>query len=213
MIDLETLRKSKLEMFKSNPLVASPKSSMSEIVGILEKNNANEIFIEDGEKVGAVSIMDILRASDVLGMKASSLMSFVPKLLPSDPVGRAAAFMSDYRLRSFPMGRKEVDGVVTVQSLCRALLPIEEFGKIKIDKLMKKDPVTIGKNESASKARSLMGQHSIDHLPVLDSGKVCGILLSNDVVISMFPKEKRTGHAQRRSQKVFRHQSRGFNGH
>jgi CBS domain-containing protein/ribosome-associated translation inhibitor RaiA len=163
---------------------------MSEIVGILEKNNANEIFIEDGEKVGAVSIMDILRASDVLGMKASSLMSFVPKLLPSDPVGRAAAFMSDYRLRSFPMGRKEVDGVVTVQSLCRALLPIEEFGKIKIDKLMKKDPVTIGKNESASKARSLMGQHSIDHLPVLDSGKVCGILLSNDVVIRMFPKEK-----------------------
>ncbi len=190
VIDLEALRKSKLEMFESNSLVASPKSSMSEIVGILEKNNLNEVFIEDGEKVGVVSIMDVLRASDVLGMKASSLMSFVPKLLPSDAVGRAAAFMSDYRLRSFPVGRKQLEGVVTVQSLCRALLSIEEFGKIKIDKLMKKDTVTIGKNESAFKARSVMGQHSIDHLPVLDSGRVCGMLLSNEVVVSMFPKEK-----------------------
>ena len=190
VIALETLRKSKVEMFESRPLTASPVSLLSEIIGILEKNGVNEVFIEDGDKVGVVSIRDVLKASENLGMRASSLMTIVPKLSPSDAVERAAAFMSDYRLRALPVGEKKVDGAVTVQLLCRALLPIEEFERIKIDKLMKKDPITIGKSESASKARSVMVEHSVDHLPVLDSGKVCGILLSNQVVLSMFPKEK-----------------------
>jgi CBS domain-containing protein/ribosome-associated translation inhibitor RaiA len=165
-------------------------SSLSEIIGILEKNDIYEVFIENGDKVGVVSIRDVLRASDILGMRASSLMTVVPKLSPGDAVGRAAAFMSDYRLRTLPVGDKKVDGAVTVQSLCQALLLVNEFGRIKIDKLMKKDPITIGKSESASKARSVMVKHSIDHLPVLDSGRVRGILLSNQVVLSMFPKEK-----------------------
>ena len=190
MIDLESLRKSKVEMFKSRPFTASPMSSLSEITGILEKNDIYEVFIENGDKVGVVSIRDVLRASDILGMRASSLMTVVPKLSPGDAVGRAAAFMSDYRLRTLPVGDKKVDGAVTVQSLCQALLLVNEFGRIKIDKLMKKDPITIGKSESASKARSVMVKHSIDHLPVLDSGRVRGILLSNQVVLSMFPKEK-----------------------
>jgi len=190
VIDLESLRKSKVEMFKSRPFTASPMSSLSEIIGILEKNDIYEVFIENGDKVGVVSIRDVLRASDILGMRASSLMTVVPKLSPGDAVGRAAAFMSDYRLRTLPVGDKKVDGAVTVQSLCQALLLVNEFGRIKIDKLMKKDPITIGKSESASKARSVMVKHSIDHLPVLDSGRVRGILLSNQVVLSMFPKEK-----------------------
>ena len=190
MIDLESLRKSKVEMFKSRPFTASPMSSLSEIIGILEKNDIYEVFIENGDKVGVVSIRDVLRASDILGMRASSLMTVVPKLSPGDAVGRAAAFMSDYRLRTLPVGDEKVDGAVTVQSLCQALLLVNEFGRIKIDKLMKKDPITIGKSESASKARSVMVKHSIDHLPVLDSGRVRGILLSNQVVLSMFPKEK-----------------------
>lgn len=190
MIDLETLRKTRIEMFESRPLIASPTSSLPEIIGILEKNDANEVFIEHGDKVGVVTIRDVLRASEISGMRASSLMTIVPKLSPSDAVEKAAAFMSDYRLRALPTGEKKIDGAVTVQSICKALLPIEEFRRIKIDKLMKKDPITIGKSESASKARSIMVEHSVDHLPVTDSGKVCGILLSNQVVLSMFPKGK-----------------------
>jgi CBS domain-containing protein/ribosome-associated translation inhibitor RaiA len=191
MINLETLRKSRVEVFESRPLTASPMSTLSEIIGTLEKNDAYEVFIEDGDKVGVVSIRDILRTSNILGARASSLMTVIHKLSPNDPVERAAAFMSDYRLRASPVGETKIDGTVTTQSLCRALLPIKEFGSIKIDKLTKKDPITIGKSESTSKARSVMVEHTIDHLPVMDSGKVGGILLSNQIVLSMFPKERR----------------------
>jgi CBS domain-containing protein/ribosome-associated translation inhibitor RaiA len=159
-------------------------------MGILEKNEAYEVFIQDGDKVGAISIRDILRTSNILGMRASSLMTVIHKLSPNDPVERAAAFMCDYRLRASPVGDTKIDGAVTTQSLCRALLQVKEFESVRIDKVTKKDPITIDKSESASRARSLMIEHGIDHLPTLDSGRVCGILLSNQVILSMFPKEK-----------------------
>jgi len=202
--NLETLRKSKVEVLESRPLTVSPMSTLSEIMGILDRNDAYEVFIEDNDKVGVVSIRDILRAQNILGMKASSLMTVVHKLSPNDSLERAAAFMCDYRLRALPVGEKKLDGTVTAQAVCRALLPIKEFGEITVDKLAKKNPITIDIDDSVSKARSKMVEHSIDHLPVLNSGRVRGILLSNEVVLSMFPKEKLeqgalTGEATRHS--------------
>ncbi|HVP26191.1 MAG TPA: CBS domain-containing protein [Candidatus Bathyarchaeia archaeon] len=188
---MENLRNRKVEDFKSKPIIASPTSSISEIIGTLQNNKAYEVFIEDGNKLGIISMRDILRASDISNMRASSLMTPISKLSPDDAVGKAARLMSDYRLRTLPIGKeKKTDGAITIQSACQALLSIKEFETIRIDKIMKKTPITIGKNESMSKARSLMVKHGIDHLPVLDKGRVCGILLSSQIVLSMFPRER-----------------------
>lgn len=188
---MENLRARKVEDFKSKPITASPTSSISEVIGILQNNEAYEVFIEDGNKLGIISMRDILRASDISNMRASSLMTPISKLSPNDTVGKAARLMSDYRLRALPIGKeRKIDGAITIQSACHTLLSIKEFETIRIDKIMKKTPITIGKNEPMSKARSLMVKHGIDHLPVLDRGRVCGILLSSQIVLSMFPRER-----------------------
>jgi CBS domain-containing protein/ribosome-associated translation inhibitor RaiA len=181
----------RVEEYKSKPLIASPGSSISEIIGVLQNNDAYEVFIEDGNRLGIITMGDILRASDISKMKASSLMNPISNLSLNDTVGKAARLMSDYRLRALPIGRqRKTDGAFTIQSACQALLGIKEFGTIRVDKIMRKDPITINKNESASKARNLMIKHGIDHLPVLERGKLVGILLSNHIVLSMFPRER-----------------------
>ncbi len=189
--DLESLRASKVESFESKPIVVSPSSSVSEIIGTLQRNDAYEAFVEDGAKTGIVTLRDILKAQDISNMKVSTIMVPISKLSPNETIGKAARLMSDYRLRALPIGReRRIDGMVTVQAMCQSLLSIREFGEPRIDKIMKRDPVTVGKKDSVSKARSLMVKHGIDHLPVLDSGRLCGILLSSQLVASMLPKER-----------------------
>jgi CBS domain-containing protein/ribosome-associated translation inhibitor RaiA len=189
--DLERLRASYVESYESKPLVASPSSFVSEIIGVLQSNEAYEAFIEEGNKTGIVTMRDILKAPDIANMKASSIMTPIAKLSPNETVGKAARLMSDYRLRALPIGReRKIDSAITIQATCQSLLSIKEFAQVRIGKIMKRDPVTIGKNDSMSKARSLMVKHGIDHLPVLDSGKLCGMLLSSQIVLSLFPKER-----------------------
>ncbi|MEM2875599.1 MAG: CBS domain-containing protein, partial [Candidatus Bathyarchaeia archaeon] len=191
VFDLESLRASKVESFESKPIIVSPTSLVSEVVGTLKLNDAYEVFIQDGNKVSMVTMREILRSSDISNVKASSLMFYVSKLSPDDTVGRAARLMNDYRLRALPIVREgTIDGAVTAQSLCRALLSVKGFMDARVSKVMTRKLITIDEDEPISKARSLMLKNSIDHLPILDSGELSGILLSNHIVFYMFPKER-----------------------
>lgn len=50
-----------------------------------------------------------------------------------------------------------------------------------IQKYMSTSPLTIGQEQSIVKAKEIMGQNSIRHLPVLEDGKIIGILSDRDV--------------------------------
>lgn len=175
--------------FKSEPIIVSPSLSISEIIGILQHNNVYEVFLQKEEKVSTITVREILKVSDI-HRKASSLMFFIPKLSPEDTVGKAAKLVDDYRLRALPIvSGKTIEGAVTTRSLSQALTSIRMFRQVKISKIMTRKPITIDKGKSISTARRLMLKNGIDHLPVLDSGYLCGILLSNHIVSTLFPRK------------------------
>lgn len=62
-----------------------------------------------------------------------------------------------------------------------------------ISSYMTKSPVTIGRNASLAKAHALMREHDIRHLPVIQSGRVVGIVSIGDLhlieTIADFPLE------------------------
>jgi len=188
---LESLKASRVDSFETKPIIVSSTSPISEVMGILKQNDAYEVFIQEEDKVSTITIRQILKASDISNMMASSIMFYVSKLSSDDTVGKAAKLMNDYRLRALPIVNEgTIEGAVTTQSLCRALiLSKKKLRGVRISRIMTRNPITIDKGESVSKARRLMLNHGIDHLPVLDSGMLCGILLSNHIVLSMFPRE------------------------
>ena len=51
-----------------------------------------------------------------------------------------------------------------------------------IDRIMTTDPTTIGPEESAAQARDLLKSERIHHLPVVDNGKLVGIVSSADLL-------------------------------
>ncbi|WP_413289894.1 CBS domain-containing protein [Bdellovibrio sp. HCB337] len=50
-----------------------------------------------------------------------------------------------------------------------------------VDKFMTVSPQTIGADQTLAKADKLMRQHQIRHLPVLDAGRLVGILSDRDI--------------------------------
>ncbi|MCG3177119.1 MAG: Hypoxic response protein 1 [Candidatus Omnitrophica bacterium] len=54
-----------------------------------------------------------------------------------------------------------------------------------IQKYMTVQPFEIGPAETLSKARDLFSKHGIRHLPVVDSGRVVGLLSDRDVKLAL----------------------------
>jgi signal-transduction protein with cAMP-binding, CBS, and nucleotidyltransferase domain len=48
--------------------------------------------------------------------------------------------------------------------------------------VMTSDPVSLREDDSAAKARTVMIQRSIDHLPVLRQRQIAGVVTSDDIV-------------------------------
>jgi CBS domain-containing protein len=187
---LENLSFTKVENYKTQPIIVPHTTPLSKIISILQENNIYEVFILRGKGIHTITIRDILKASDISKMKASSLMYPVSKLVPNDSVEKAARFLNNFRLRAIPiMRRKTLEGVISSKSLCKHLLETKDLKEISINKIMKSSPITIKETSFLSKARNLMLTNSIDHLPVLGREKLTGILRSNQIVFSMLPKE------------------------
>jgi acetoin utilization protein AcuB len=54
-----------------------------------------------------------------------------------------------------------------------------------IRKYMTVVPHSIGNDQSLATARDLMKHHGIRHLPVLEGGKICGILTDRDIKMAL----------------------------
>lgn len=55
------------------------------------------------------------------------------------------------------------------------------FSKMRIGALISPLPYTIGRQQTLAKAHTMMREHNIRHLPVLDGGKLVGMLSQRDL--------------------------------
>ncbi len=179
-------------------LVAVPSSApLTKVVGALRKQNAYEAFVVENGDIRMVSIRDILRAKNVHTRKAFSLAEHVPKLLPNATVGEAAAIMTEYRVRALPIVEDdEATGEITALSICKALSSTRGLN-FTIDKAMTSHPIFLLANDRLAKAKILMNRRSIDHLPVVQDGRILGVVTSQRLLDSIVPPERPMRHGWR----------------
>lgn len=173
----------------SEPVIVPPSFSTSKVVGILRDLGTYEVFIPVSDKVGMISMRDLLKVSNTTTQKTSSTMMYVPKLGPSTSVAEAADIMAKYRVRALPiLENHKVIGQINAAAIIKILNPehLKSFG---INSIMTSNPIVIDSEDSAAKARSIMIRRKIDHLPVVKNKKLTGILRSNDIVFRMLPSD------------------------
>ncbi|MFH0788769.1 MAG: CBS and ACT domain-containing protein [Pseudomonadota bacterium] len=94
----------------------------------------------------------------------------------------ALSLMKKYSIRHLPVVEgKILLGMITEGDLRQVMIPslMEEMD---LDQVMIKNPVTIGPDESLEEAARLIYRYKIGGLPVVDKGKLVGILTTPDIL-------------------------------
>ncbi len=108
------------------------------------------------------------------------------------PIIKALNIMKDNNIRRLPVTKNEkITGMVTDRDLKEATpskvtsLDVHEIyrllSEIKVKDIMSKDILTIGPDESIEKAAMLMLKKKISGLPVIEDGKLVGIITQTDI--------------------------------
>jgi CBS domain-containing protein len=183
---LERLKRLEVDRLLSFPIIFSPATPISKIVGALKQVNGYEVFLEGTDKIGMVTLRDILRASNVTRAKAETLAFYVPKLQPRSSVYEAVRLMMEYHIRALPVVEgKKILGNITYLSIINVM---NELGLLDYTaaNIMTRNPATLNEDAPASKARQLMIRRRIDHLPILSKKGLVGVLTSSHLVFNMF---------------------------
>ena len=95
-----------------------------------------------------------------------------------DPIAAARALMQKHGVRQFPVVQEErLVGIVTDRDLRSA----PASAKI-VSEVMTSKPTTVGPDVAEDEAARLLRTHKIGALPVVDNGKLIGILAGSDVL-------------------------------
>ncbi|MEM3522837.1 MAG: CBS domain-containing protein, partial [Candidatus Bathyarchaeia archaeon] len=182
---MESIMDLSVNELRTTPIKVDPLTPVSKAISILKELNAYELFVEKLGKIGIVTVRDLLSVKDISKTKVSSIMNFVPKLQPTTSLNVAAKIMMDYRIKALPiLENNKLIGQITILSILKAIE--DKIPKtIKLSSIMTKNPITLKENDSIAKARRMMIDKKIDHLPITFNGKVLGVLTSSDIVFIM----------------------------
>lgn len=187
MNGIDKIKQMNVDLFSEQPLMVSSNLPISKLIGILKEENAYEAFILKEGRVGIVSIQEILKSPNV-NSKVSSITTFIPKISSETKVSEAAKLMDEYRVKALPISNgNKLTKIVKASSILKASL--NESWSLPVSKLANLTLISIQKGSSITKARKLMVENKVDHLPVLESSRLLGVLTSTRIVFHLFPTE------------------------
>ena len=190
---LNAIRGVRVRNLMDPPIIISMNEPPSKIISDLVETNSYDIFIELSGKIAALTIRDIIGIKDIKTTRPSLVGKIVPELTRDSVIGEAARIMSHYRMRTLPVVHNgKIEGQVSAKRIVELISKHLAENKLRVlaSNLMTSDPIVIDSHKSVSSARSIMKRRRIDHLPVVDNGRLVGIITSSDIMKVMLPSER-----------------------
>jgi len=150
------------------------------------------VLDEKGKYVAMISRRTILRSRlDPTTSKVRTLMKVSPPVAFDYSVGKMAKLMIESEMRQLPVFEKnKIVGFVTDEDIIHAAV-LDEWGKTAIEQIMTRAPHTIESNRSVGAVMSLMREYGISHVPVMDSGKLVGMITIQDILENIYWPQRR----------------------
>ena len=175
------------------PIMISEDVALSKIISTLNETNSYDVFIQLSGKIAALTIRDIIGIKDIITTRPSLVGKIIPELNKDSVISEAARIMSHYRMRTLPIVHNgKIEGQVSAKRIVELISKhlVESKLRIVASNIMTSDPITIDCHKTVSAARSIMKRKRIDHLPVVDNGRLVGIITSSDIMKVMLPSER-----------------------
>jgi CBS domain-containing protein len=186
---LKDVQSTKVKNLISKPTIIEPTETLSSVINKIARNKSYDAFCIQGKTTLSTNILSLLNAKNITSMKVEPFLSPVPYISPNDSIQKASHIMTHYKTREVPVvSNKKIIGVVTAKQILK-LLATQDNKWIKANLIYTQNPITIDSNESLSSAKKIMIAKKIDHLPVINQGKIKQVLTSSHILEAIIPKE------------------------
>ena len=182
------------DIFMKKFSTVSENDALSKCLDSFKKEMPPVLAVVDdkGKYVGVIARRWVIRSRlDPATTKVKTLTRPAPKVSPEFTLSKAAKLMIESGIRQLPVFEKnKLLGFVTDENIIHGAVT-QEWGNTAIEKIMTKAPHTIEANRSVGAVLSLLREQGISHVPVVDEGKLAGIISIQDILEHVFQPQRR----------------------
>lgn len=182
------------DVFSKNFSTVSENDALSKCLDLFKKEMPPVLAVLDdkGKYVGVIARRWVIRSRlDLATVKVRTLMRPAPKVSLDFSLSKVVKLMIENGIRQLPVFEKnKLLGFVTDENIIHGAVT-QEWGNTAIEKIMTKAPHTIEANRSVGAVLSLFREQGISHVPVIDDGKLAGIISIQDILEHIFQPQRR----------------------
>jgi CBS domain-containing protein len=167
---------------------------LTKVLGIFSETGDDVVVVVErgsGQLVGVINKKLVIKPKlNPTNLLSRTVIQKPPRIIPDTEIAEAARLMLESGLRSTPvvLDGKPV-GIVKALDLVDAAADI--LRNVKVVDVMTRDPITVGALETIGKAVALMRDNGVSRLPVVDRGRLVGIVTVQDIVEKLVkPRER-----------------------
>jgi len=172
---------------------------------LFSETDADVIVVLSGGKVlGVLTERALLRPRVNLAQtKCRTFAVPSPRITPDDPVTRVARLLMENNLKAAPVVNEngEPVGLVSVMDLVTSVPHV--FSRLRVKDVMTSEPITVDANDSIGRAIALMRDEGISRLPVVQDGRLVGILTLHDVIVKVLGPRVRATFGEIAGEKIY----------
>jgi CBS domain-containing protein len=131
-------------------------------------------------------------------LRVKYLLAFKPRSVwtigPEEPVLAAIQIMADKHIGALPVMRgDELIGIVSERDYARKVILLgRSSSDTPVWQIMTSDVVSVSPDELVHRCMEIMTERRIRHLPVLEKGKLIGIISIGDLVKAVIEEQQQT---------------------
>ncbi len=181
-----------VEGFVRDAPAAHPADAIEQVAKTMRQYRTDSAALTDERKhvIGGVLLADlfpvIISRNELHGPVSRFMTSKVVTASPADEIQKVHTMITDSGFTVFPvMEKKKLAGIISRRDLIgsrRVRTVIAQHAKTPIAEVMTKEVVTIGPDEPVSAAAELIVKHDVSLLPVMDEGRMVGVVNRHDVL-------------------------------
>lgn len=185
--------------------VFRPDETTSKVLGVLKETERYEAVVSSKASVGIITIRDLLDVDQPSQTKIDGVWRATGAISPSDAVIDLAEILVRNNIRALPVVEEgSVVGIVSQVDLVSAMCDVPELSGISVKDLVRSPVWYLDINEKVSFARRLMLERGISHMPVVEYGRLVGVVTAEDIVHTFIVPASKTTVGERGKAKVTR---------
>ena len=180
-----------LEVATKNVICAEEDENLAKVLEKMESHRIHQLpVLREGKLVGMIRLQRILqRGFFPVTTKVRSFVESIPTIHPEASVEEAAQMLFRAGVKALPITKNsQVLAIVSETDVIRC---VERKKELEAEEICR-SVITASENDTVGKVRSLMEQHNISRIPLVDGeGKIVGVVDSLQLIkLAKIPREK-----------------------